>query len=499
MIPARKIQIHIRRLIFGVMLLCVVCPVAFAQPWEGNGVEGDPYLIYDACDMQAIGADSNYWDAHFKLCADIDLGSLTGTSFNIIGTSWNNAFTGVFDGNGHTISRFTYSATGTGYVGLFGVVNSPSAEIRDVGLIEPSVYGGTGSIAVGALVGTMDPGSVSNCYVEGGSVTGTAIAGGLVGMIGGQAAVTKPVTQSYATCRVSGNSTAGGLVGVAGGLALISSCYSRGQVSGQTYVGGLAGRSQWGTITNCYATGSVSGDSKVGGLAGYSYGSDAHNSFAAGIVDGNTDTGGFLGYAYESELVPNSYAGCFWNIHVNPGLDGIGNANDPNVTALSTGQMQEPNAFLDAGWDFVDEVINGPDDIWDMCQGTNYPKLVWAIPDGDFLCPDGVTFTDYSFFAGHWLETDYGDVNGVELSGDGKVNWEDFGLFAEWWMVSGCGGCGGADFTGEGDVDYLDLDVFAGYWLESEYGDCGGAELTGDGAVGLDDLGRFSVSWLAGL
>jgi hypothetical protein len=114
--------------------------------------------------------------------------------------------------------------------------------------------------------------------------------------------------------------------------------------------------------------------------------------------------------------------------------------------------------------------------------------------NGDWL----VNFVDYAFFAEHWLETDYGDVNGVELTGDGKVNWEDFGLFAGWWKVTGCGGCGGADFTGDGNVDYLDLDVLAGYWLESGYGDCGGAELTGDGAVGLDDLGRFSASWLAG-
>jgi hypothetical protein len=41
--------------------------------------------------------------------------------------------------------------------------------------------------------------------------------------------------------------------------------------------------------------------------------------------------------------------------------------------------------------------------------------------------------------------------------------------------------------------------VLVGYWLESEYGDCGGAELTGDGEVGLDDLQRFSASWLDGI
>jgi hypothetical protein len=169
------------------------------------------------------------------------------------------------------------------------------------------------------------------------------------------------------------------------------------------------------------------------------------------------------------------------------------------VVGKTTPEMQMESTFTDAGWDFVGEIINGPNDIWDICEGTNYPKFVWSIPEADFVCPDGVNFMDYSFFAGHWYETDYGDVNGVELSGDGKVNWEDFGVFAEWWMAIACGACGGADFTGDGNVNYLDLGVFAGYWLESEYGDCSGAELTGDGVVGLDDLGRFSASWLEGI
>jgi len=153
----------------------------------------------------------------------------------------------------------------------------------------------------------------------------------------------------------------------------------------------------------------------------------------------------------------------------------------------------------------VDEVNDAYTSSWqpgDMPPAGPWRGDVWSFTvryAGDFVYPDGVNFIDYSFFAEHWGETDYGDVNGVELSGDGRVNWEDFGLFAGWWMERGCGGCGGADFTGEGDVDYLDLGLLAGYWLESEYGDCGGAELTGDGAVGVDDLGRFSESWLAGI
>jgi hypothetical protein len=123
-----------RVVVVGVVLVCALCSGAFGQPWDGNGVEGDPYQIWTAADMQAIGADANYWGAHFKLMANIDLGGYTG-------------FTGVFDGNGHTISNFTYDASSLGYpdvsaVGLFNYAGDGS-EIKDLDLINPNVDGGT--------------------------------------------------------------------------------------------------------------------------------------------------------------------------------------------------------------------------------------------------------------------------------------------------------------------------------------------------------------------
>jgi len=353
----------------------------------------------------------------------------------------------------------------------------------------------TGNWNVGGLVGGNDSGSsICNCYSRG-SVTGKeSVAGGLVG--GNQYS---SIFNCYSTAGVDGNGIVGGLVGYNFLGGSILDCYSTGGVTGQQEVGGLAGRN-YEVISNCYASGTVTGTGSdsyyVGGLVGRSdLSAETYHCYSVGVVDGNDFVGGLVGYADYSD----KYTACFWNSDVNPALSGIGNWTDPDVTGESTVNMQTRSTFTDAGWDFVGEVINGPNDIWDICEGTNYPKLVWSIPEADFVCPDGVNFIDYSFFAGHWYQTDYGDVNGVELSGDGKVNWEDFGLFAEWWMARACGGCGGADFTGEGDVDFLDLDIFSAHWLETDYGDCGGAELTGDGEVGLDDLQRFTASWLAGI
>jgi hypothetical protein len=96
----RSASVNSFRVVFGVVVVCVFSTAAFGQPWDGGGVEGDPYQIKTAADMQAIGADANYWDAHFELMADIDLSAYTGTSFFIIGMHPDYPFTGVFDGNG---------------------------------------------------------------------------------------------------------------------------------------------------------------------------------------------------------------------------------------------------------------------------------------------------------------------------------------------------------------------------------------------------------------
>jgi len=51
----------------------------------GKGTPAEPYLIYDANQMNAIGGDKADWDKHFRVMADIDLGTLTGMQFNVIG------------------------------------------------------------------------------------------------------------------------------------------------------------------------------------------------------------------------------------------------------------------------------------------------------------------------------------------------------------------------------------------------------------------------------
>ena len=243
---------------------------------------------------------------------------------------------------------------------------------------------------------------------------------------------------------------------------MISSCYASGPVSGSIFLGGLMAINN-GTVINCYATGSVTPRSG--------------SQYSGGLV-------------YSSS---GSYEKCFWDSDVNPDMNGIGDGTDPNVIGESTTNMQTKSTFTDAGWDFSTP-------IWKICDGTNYPKLARQKPAlGDFVCPDGVDFIDYAFFARHWLETDTDDVNGVDVSGDEKVNQVDFALLGKYWMMTGCGNCGGADLTGDGNVNWADIAKLSERWLWARYGDCGGAEITGDGVVNELDLAVLAENWLEGV
>ncbi len=498
-------------LFFVLPAVCLLARPAEAKYGGGTGEPNDPYLIYTAEQMSAIGADPNDWDKHFKLVADIDFVGYTGTDFNIIGywRSWgdNKPFTGVFDGNGKNISNFTCTSADTDYIGLFGCVKGEYAEVKDLGLIEPNVDAGTAEY-VGSLVAYLIDATISGCYAEGGSVSGRCPVGGLVGENKGT------IINCNSSGSVSGDDGIGGLVGHNTYNGRITNCYSSGDVSGMWSVGGLVGESREGTIADCHAIGSVTGDGYVGGLVGQNYGiSTITNCYSAGSVIGNNAVGGLVGENYGDGTITNCYStgsvsgagsvgglvgnnyarisGCYatgsvsgsydvgglvgaigWygtitNCYSTSGVFGeskvgglIGSKSEygtPTVmdsfwdiqtsgqstsaggTGKTTAEMQTESTFTDAGWDFVAESVNGTEDIWSICEGTNYPRLTWQIPAGDFVCPDGITIADLLFFIEHWgeencdLGNDY--CQGTDLDQSGTVDASDLEIFVENWLA----------------------------------------------------------------
>lgn len=333
----------------------------------GSGEPKNPYLIYSHRQMNEIGANPSDWDKHFKLMADIDLSVYTETFYNII-SRWrglnrpgNITFTGVFDGNHHTISNFSYKSADENGIGLFGYIDDPNAEIRNLGLIDCSIklnwFQGD---YVGSLAGFLSNGNISSCYSQGSSVVASTNVGGLVGRNGGI------ITNCYANGLASGKEITGGLVGL--NTSTITNSFSNGTTYGKySRVGGLVGSNN-GSITNCYSHSTAFGNEYggVGGIIGYSGFGKITNCYSVGSVFGSDYTGGLLGSSTAAKVI-----NCFWNIETS------GQTSSDGGTGKTSTEMQMASTFLDAGWDFMDETTNGTDDIWWILEGQDYPRLWW--------------------------------------------------------------------------------------------------------------------------
>jgi hypothetical protein len=365
--------------------------------------------------MNAIGANPADWDKRFKLIKDIDLSDFT-EAFNIIGqwVAWGSAnnkpFAGVFDGNDKKISNFSYtSASGDG-VGLFAYVKG---HIQNLGLVNPKIVA-QGSY-VGSLVGYLEEGRISGCYAKGADVSGDSGVGGLVGVNDGL------ISTCYSSGWVSGNAYVGGLAGLVG-PGLVTNCYCTATVSGSRNVGGLIGKTDNETsmISDCYALGNVTADLYVGGLVGQLERGGAMKCYSAGRVTGNQYVGGLIGYMRVLATTWN----CFWDIQTSgqpTSADGIGK---------TTADMQNMNTFSSSGWDFYY--------IWTICEGMNYPILLWQIPIGDFRCPDGTDFIDFAWFAQQWRQNNCGTASyscdGMDLDKSGSVDFSDLAIFTNHWL-----------------------------------------------------------------
>ncbi|MBV4282056.1 fimbrillin family protein [Bacteroides caccae] len=201
---------------------------------EGNG----SYTVTSADGLMNVAelVNGGKTDINITLDKNIDL---TGKDWTPIGTSFDNSYTGTFDGGGHTITGLTIT-TKDQFVGLFGYLNRAgtvkNVVMEGIQITSNHMFGNTGGVA------GFSWGTIENCSVSG-SVSGTKCVGGVVGA-----------------------QKAGSITG----------CSSSATVKGTVDVGGVAGE-KWGSMTACYATGNVT---------------------STGSSTGNVHIGGFLGDNY---------------------------------------------------------------------------------------------------------------------------------------------------------------------------------------------------------
>ena len=180
--------------------------------------------------------------------------------------SYDDVYTGTFDGQGYTISGLYFNDTKASYVGLFGYIG-----VDD--------YGHKGKIF---NVGVSD--SYFQFDKQGGGVCG------LIDYRG----VLQNCSNSSTVIGKNNDSRAGGVCGDNNGT--VRDCKNTGSVSGQNDVGGVCGFSA-GTVKSCYNTGSVHGTgTHVGGVCGSNYiGTTYSGTITNCYYLENTATGGMEG------------------------------------------------------------------------------------------------------------------------------------------------------------------------------------------------------------
>ena len=250
---------------------------------ESNG----SYTVYNADGLLNVAelVNGGKTDINITLDKNIDL---TGKDWTPIGTSFDNSYTGTFDGGGHTITGLTIT-TKDQFVGLFGYLNRAgtvkNVVMEGIQITSNHMFGNTGGVA------GFSWGTIENCSVSG-SVSGTKCVGGVVGA-----------------------QKAGSITG----------CSSSATVKGTVDVGGVAGE-KWGSMTACYATGNVTleidspKNLSGGGLVGFNGGSSVLACYATGNVTstgsstGNVHIGGFLGNNY------TTVTACYWKNNHEQGI-----------------------------------------------------------------------------------------------------------------------------------------------------------------------------------
>ncbi len=234
------------------------CPAGLT----GLGTAASPCLIGTAADlyeaMAAINADTAHEGAaldDYQLTADVDATTYaagtagTATSFGPT-ENWGgiNYFSGVFDGNGHTISNLNYvagtytlalpgpTATPGLSVGLFRVLNGATVEnlgLRNVRSVSTTANSGMGGVAVWSFDSTVSGVNLTEPTMSSTAGGGSAWVGGLVGLAYANTYANAGATLSdggsttFRNDRVSGGSIAdanrtGGIAGMATGPTTVA-------------------------------------------------------------------------------------------------------------------------------------------------------------------------------------------------------------------------------------------------------------------------------------
>ena len=349
--------------------------ITTSQP-HGKGTEDEPYQIGTAQEMAWLAyAVNNQMESEgycAVLTADIDLGYCQWPVIGVLSSNGQRAYTGTFDGQGHTVSGLNITSLGGRQkLGLFGVAQDAVIEnltVRgNIDLTGVRSYDTTTGYIIGGVLGSGEGGGVTirSCvsqvdisvsFVNDQKAQNSAV-GGLVGRLSGSGSHTLTDCRSEGrvytafapgACYLGGSGGDGGQAGIVGFIsagARLERCVNAGEVyAGRAAgVGGIVGSAGSSgtevTLSQCANQGAVSNDTGgvllrkggTGGIIGLApTGSVTVSScYNTGTVAGSAIVGGILG-GEKGEHTSSQYG------NQNLTLENCYNAGDLQVGTATT-------------------------------------------------------------------------------------------------------------------------------------------------------------------
>ncbi len=397
------------------------------------GTEQNPYEISTATQLKAI---NNNLSACYKLTANIDL---NGEDFTPLGNAESGTFSGIFDGNGFTISNLNVFSGK--FAGLFGC---NEGTIKNVKLSGIYVYG---TRYIGGVVGQNTTlGSVFNCSVSSGDIEADdgineIYAGGIIGYNEGFVEGTFSNNANLKINNESSLAVAGGIIGKNNSVysVNITDSTNTGNVSASSsssssYSGGFVGNNDNGaiTISNSTNTGNVSDSNSSsgysGGFVGYNSGiltiTDCTNTGNVSSLGGGTYSGGFIGYNFNPNYGTITITDCTNTGNVSSVFDSGGfigyNYNRGTTTITDcTNAGNVLSSFSGGGGGFVGNNSVSTLTITDCTNAGNVSGCAYSggfvgENDGTLTITDctntgNVSFSDSGLYSGGFVGANYGN------------------------------------------------------------------------------------------
>ena len=384
--------------------------------------------------LQRVAENLNGRDAlsyNYVLKNDIDASGLVdaegNSTYNTIGRG-DKAFTGMFDGNGHTIVGL--QAKG----GLFGVLGS-GAVVKNINIVSSVFTGQNTGASVGAVAAENNGGEISNISGYGNTVKGN---GGYIGGLVGKNYGGISNSDDQSTVIAGADTVAGGIAGVNGTNAGIGGTIDNVQSNSAVTTGNL--------VTGQYA-------SNLGGIVGKNellvnkY--NINNVSAHGVTGktGNTKTSGGIVGTNEGRI-SNAY-----NESIIHGSENIGGVAGNNGKQASSSKMAELNDVAnaveiigDAGSQNVGGLV-GMQDHATTNQGRNTGAITGCTNVGGMVgynkADSYLKNLENSPQATITGITNVGGIAGVnegEISADNQLNLVNSGKIYGWENVGGIAG-----------------------------------------------------------